>query len=1606
MEDYNRVLEATSVAENANGVAAEKMTVYNESLEAAQNRLTASVQQFAQDSNLDRILALAYDGLSKVVEILNILLNKIPVLSPLIKAMGVALATAFAANMLNNLAKTSTGIGTIISTIGGAIPNLQAFVSLVGTEFVTAMTAAGGGLSGLISGFGAAATAAGTLINPVTAIIAVLGAIVAIAPAVYSAWQEIFPSAEERLNKSTQELNEANSKLEETKNQIQEIQDKIDTINSKDSLTIADEAEKDRLQEQLDTLEQIKKVQEDIAKTKKGQTLTDTQGLVTSEYSGGKSSDEYFADLKKKSTSTRARYAGKLTITYDTESASVQQLIANLKYLDEQKKNLNETDSTYQEDLDKINQLESENNSQLLTQKQTLLGYKQSLIEAGDTSSEAYQLITNLIDQINIALDPSSFGKIKISELIDDSGYDGVLSNLHDKAVSAVQKAGEDSSKEAQDRAKQAMNQLNGYITTEANKLAEQIMGDDTLKQQFAEWLNISPKDLNLDKLTEVLEQQLQEAYGVAAEAANTASNANTIYGTTLSDNATLADELAQKEVDLGNKTKSLSDAYNAMNKNGKITKAQMTALIKDYPELASAIEVSNGAIKVNTQALKDQYDQIITTHNESIQAQIDDTKIVIEQTKQRILAYQAEIAALQTVQLTKSTFVDEAYDPETGTMTAGRSQSVEGTGGNRFGSATNIQKQIDAANKSLDDLYARLNLLSGAMHTDDLSYTDPSSSSTSQKDKEEKEFEDSVKTKIKNLKAIVTLYSKQDNWSDPEVVKNFTNDYNNLLNEVVNDPKARKILADSFNLDISKMSNEEAIENLTTLWKDQAGTIDETYQKLLESRAKEDLNSAKEVINAYKEGVYGAWSSDEALNAAKADYQKFIDEITNNADYRAAMAKALNLGDISGKSVEDQVKAVIAALQKSTGTVGEAYDELAEKAAKALKEESEAREKEYEEAVKNIQELQKLTVNMIETAIDLLEKAGDIVFNLLSKVSKKHDKQINALDEQMDNLDKIADNLDEQKDAFDDKIDAQKEMLKLQKEEMDNADELADKNRSIADIDAQLMELQYDNSAEAQAKRLKLLDERAQKEKDLSDYQKDQAYDTKVDALDREKDAYDKNIEAQKKYIEEQKNALKEQQDAIKAAQEKFETNLDKARSAFEGLIKILNSTVFKNLAANVLDSLDGQTLKNILTAWNNWFGDGLESTVSDAWDKAYDALTKGGWAKGDWINDILNIFQKGQQTEGGIQDILTEALNSDKIDFSAVKNAISSASKSFSDFTKEALKNVGKIDDNTANVIQNVLNLGQKAINTVATNGNGITQMIAKGIQTVTENGIGSLLKLGSTGEGVIGNLGQSIFSILQNIPGLAGKAVSAIGKVLGIGGVSTAGSTAGVGTAATGAGVAAGGSTLATAGLAGVAAAGVGLGIYNAVETVKDISKEWQDSSKSTGEKLASTLWKGMNIMNPLFGAVKLGKKLFGKHHSGADYVKKQNPMLDKMLGFGNDETVSVLKVGEAVVPTWANSANRSSNNSSYTGAPISNAVASAVKSARATMGNSNISNTTNSPISISIPINIQGDADMATVKALKGATNDIVNTVLKTINNQTRLGGYRNIKAATV
>lgn len=1503
MEDYNRVLAATSVAENANGVAAEKMTVYNESLEAAQNRLTASVQQFAQDSNLDRTLALAYDGLSKVVEILNILLNKIPVLSPLIKAVGVALAAAFGAKMISN-----------IGVVNSAIANIgTAASSVAGILTTTAVTI-------------------GSFAVPVWGVVAAVTAIAGAIGLVVQASKDNTPEA--KIEKLNQELEDGKGNLKDTQSQISEIDKKIKEIDDKGILTLADEQEKTRLEEQRDVLEQILQYQKDINEEKLKEIKEEVSTQMGEKYTSGTIDSNTAYESKKTMRfgvgSSYAASSGTETKYYNAENASISELLANIRLLNEEQQRLATTEGNHSQELSENNKLIQENINQL-KQRATSIGEDISKMqELGLTDTQAYEDAVSQWNQLQSYLDPSNFEKISLESLIDTSG-------LKQK----VQKAAQDTSDTGKEAAK-------GY----AEKFAQQILSDDSMKQAWATSMGVTAEYLenNTGVLIQEILSKFQQMYVDIGESAQKG------YG---SASQAFSDYLSEVDA-LSEKQTILNKALGEMQYNGELTSDTVRELTKEYPQLSNKIEIHNGKLVIEKQYLESVWTTAVEASRAKQQAQINDAKTTIENIQSRIQAYMGEIEVLQQMAAAGDKSAGRVAelrgvldDPNIDKNSAKYINASREFGRYMTEQNTELYKYSDALQKA-KEIYNNLGDIPGLTATKPKGYKS-GSSGKSAADKAAKEFESGIKQKIKDLKGVVTLYSEDEGWASQEVINKAKADYEKILTEIVNDPKARAIAAESLGI------------------------------------------------------------------------------------------------SLEGKDTQKQIDDVTAALEKQAGTIDEAYQKLSKKALNEMDKVSKAREKEYEDAVKNIESLQKMTVNMIETAIDLLQKAGDFVFDLIGKLSEKYDKQIDALDAQMDNLDKIADNLDKQKDAFDDKIDAQKEMLKLQKEEMDNADELAEKNKSIADIDAQLMELQYDDSAEAQAKRLKLLDERAQKEKDLSDYQKDQAYDTKVNALDREKDAYDKNIEVQKKYIEAQKEALKEQQDAIKAAQDKFEQNLSKAQNVFNGFIKVISSDIFKNLAANLLDSLDGQTLYKVLDAWNTWFGDGLKTTMNNTWNKAYSSAKWLGWKKGRSITDILNIGKQGQQNEKDIQTIISNALTKNEsgvIDFSGIKNNVDSMSKSFADFSKNALQSITKVDTKTSGVVQNVLNLGKQALNAAANSSNGVISTLAKGIQKITgvsnagiisvgnsgngfiaklsQNGINSILQMGTTGQGVLGNLGniagsilnqlaQGGVQILKGLGGIAGKVVSGIGGIIG-----KVGSALGIGSAGTAAagvagagGLAGVGGTLAsvasTVGTLALPVAAIGTGIIGGIQSFKNIRNVWQDENASVLKKVATT---ALNISpigivgNAIGSVIKGVGKFFGFHHSGSDYVKKEHPELDRMLGLKDDETVSVLKVGEAVVPTWANSASSSASNNRFTGSPFGSAVDSAVKSARASMGNSNVSNTTDSSINISMPINIKGDADESTVRALRDATNNIVNSVLRTINTQTRMGGYRNIKAATI
>lgn len=1482
MEDYDRVLAATSVAENANGVAAEKMTVYNESLEAAQNRLTASVQQFAQDSNLDRILALAYDGLSKVVEILNILLNKIPVLSPMIKALGAALATAFVGNMLKNIWETSNLIGQL--------PSLAATA-----------TSATGALNTTLFTMGSVAV-------PIWGVVAAITAIGAVAKVAWNAWKDAQPEAQ--VKKANEALQESQQSLDETNNKITEINKQISEINSKGTLTLADEQQKENLQGQLDILKEIQKTQNDVNEANKAVSKEKTQEEIKSRYGDNKSVEEY-----------QSSFVGIAPKLYDTESASVNQLLANIAQLNKEKQNLDKTDENYATRLQQLNSQMDAQTLALQNQKLTILQDMQTLQNLGDTSSDVYKMLQEQLDTVNLALDPSNFETIKVQNLIDASG-------ISDKLQEAVQDGGEAGQKTAKKY---------------ADKFAQQILNsDDSIKAAWAQAMNIDVNDLN-DNLTQELLTKFQQIYGQVNQAIFGLTSKQVADWTTEVTNALVTQDEAMKDyistvANVTEKQEILNTAYSEMKEKGELSVATAQKLIEQEPSLASALTVENGHIRINIDSLQDLSNGYFDTAIETKKQQITQTQSVIDGTKKRIESINQEMIALG--KLIKKRIEAGEKVSATDLDTYRRQQKKK----------YYLEQQGKQAQETQDDLQEQLDALTKLQEAG-LTYT-PSkgkSSGKSAADKAAKDFENAIKEKIKNLKSIVELYSERTDWDDPTVIQEFTNDYNNLFDEVINNPKARKILADSFNLDISEMSDEKAIEALTALWKKQAGTIDEARQKLQDN---------------YLKGLQ---------DAAKAE------------------------------------------------------------------------EEQFDEAKKQIEELNKMTTNMIKTYVGLLEKAGNLVFSILEKVSDRYDKQI-------DNLDKIMDGLDDQKDAFDDKIDAQKEYLQLQKEEMDNEDKLAEKTKSIADIDARLIELQYDDSAAAQAERLKLLDQRAKAEKDLKDLQAEQAYDSQINALDAQKKQFDKDIETQKKALEEQKKALEE-------SQTKFENTLNKIKSGFDGFIKVLNSDIFQNLAANLLNSIDGDTLKQALYSWNRLFGSGIDADVTNIL-QAYGTAGKYGWTPGKNMQDFLNMFTQGSNTQQQILDQVEQAISSNKagnFDISGYKNNIDFLNKSWDSFKQNAIDSVTQVGESSQSIVKNLWDFGNKMLNQESASGSGVVRTIAKGISTTIKSGkkgISTFLQqgiqanqaLGISGQGILSQVGNFAQNIMKLVGGSGGGILKTtiqfgstlLGKISGTSlslakGITTVGgngiatignlgvqvlkSLSGVATSIFGSSATAGitsmiptlgsaaGGLGSAAGLLGLGAKGglIGLAVAGGAilsSGIKSNLKNLWGSNLPTWKKVTGT---ALNFLTPAGWFSGFKNLLFGRHHSGADYVKKQNPTLDKMLGLGSDETVSILKVGEAVVPTWANNASSSASNSNYTGA-ATQAVRAAQQASRIS---SSVNNSNSSVVNtISIPINIQGNADESTVKLLREESDKIAKMVFKQINKQTNMSGYRNIRAATI
>ena len=297
----------------------------------------------------------------------------------------------------------------------------------------------------------------------------------------------------------------------------------------------------------------------------------------------------------------------------------------------------------------------------------------------------------------------------------------------------------------------------------------------------------------------------------------------------------------------------------------------------------------------------------------------------------------------------------------------------------------------------------------------------------------------------------------------------------------------------------------------------------------------------------AYNEGIlelddFGKYQ-EEVFNGLRALFKDYLNdvehEIKMRENYDGESKKIISLY----KTLISKVEAEIAAARKQGLTNEDDYiQELQDKW------------QSYNKAIKDIQK------DITDAAKDAL---NDLVDYRVNMFKKDIDNEKDALDKKLDYLKEF--------------YDKQKEMLQDQYDEEEYLKEQSEKRKSVSDIQAQLAQLEFDDSAWAQKRKAELQKELADAQDELDSFEKQHALDAALDAIEESYNA--------------QEEQLQKQIDALDAELNDPELMFNKALAAIQ------ENT--GNLYEQMLE-------------YNRKYGSGNDDDVKDVYEEAYKALLK----------------------------------------------------------------------------------------------------------------------------------------------------------------------------------------------------------------------------------------------------------------------------------------------------------------------------------------------------------------------------------------------------------
>lgn len=234
----------------------------------------------------------------------------------------------------------------------------------------------------------------------------------------------------------------------------------------------------------------------------------------------------------------------------------------------------------------------------------------------------------------------------------------------------------------------------------------------------------------------------------------------------------------------------------------------------------------------------------------------------------------------------------------------------------------------------------------------------------------------------------------------------------------------------------------------------------------------------------------------------------------------------------------------------------GEYYAWLAANYKKYLNDKTKYAEewRENEEAIHKFEEQQ------AKDSQDALEDLIDLRIDML-KQEKNNEKDV--LKERQDNV----------KDFYD----KQRDLLKEHYDQIDKEEERREKRKKVTDIQAELLELEADDSVEAQKRRLELEESLSDAKKDLNDFERDEE-------LDKAEKMYDDLEEMQTQYYEKQIEAIEDYLD---------------------------NAYELRRQAIEDLQNGNAQLYQEMIE-YNRAYGDGIDRSITEKWEAAYEALNR----------------------------------------------------------------------------------------------------------------------------------------------------------------------------------------------------------------------------------------------------------------------------------------------------------------------------------------------------------------------------------------------------------